>query len=127
MAEKLTRPSTQIELPRYDEHWEETLKQQLFEEELKLKQLIDEGKYQAEEAEGWVHHHREDKEWDVPITETIKYFDPELSYELTGYRPITMDKGLDFDPTPFQEVGKTFIKTGRYTEYPAGGKLHRMF
>lgn len=30
-------------------------------------------------------------EWDVKIGEPIEFFDPNLSYELTGYRPITKD------------------------------------
>ena len=42
----------------------------------------------------------------------IFYFDPELSYELTGYRPITMTEGLDFDPAPFQEAGRNFEEKG---------------
>jgi hypothetical protein len=50
------------------------------------------------------------------------YFDPELSYELTGYRPITMDKGLDFDPEPFREMAKIYEEKGKYTEFPEGSK-----
>lgn len=57
------------------------------------------------------------KEWDVPKTEKIKYFDPSLSYELTGYRPITKDKGLDFDPKAFTEAADHYRKFGRYTDY----------
>lgn len=38
-----------------------------------------------------------------------------------------MEKGLDFDPAPFCEVGRTFDRTGKYTEYPPGGKLFRDF
>ena len=29
------------------------------------------------------------KDWDVKIGDQIDFFDPSLSYELTGYRPIT--------------------------------------
>lgn len=43
------------------------------------------------------------------------YFDPELSYELTGYKPLTMTLGLDFDPEPFMETGKVYTETGAYT------------
>lgn len=57
------------------------------------------------------------KEWDIPKTEKIKYFDPSLSYELTGYRPITKDKGLDFDPKAFTEAADHYRKFGRYTDY----------
>jgi hypothetical protein len=60
--------------------------------------------------------------WDVKIGDEIKYFDPELSYELTQYRPITETKGLDFDPKPFTEVGQFKLITGRYTTFPHGGK-----
>lgn len=41
---------------------------------------------------------KSDSDWDVKIGDKIEFFDPELSYELTGYRPITKDKGLDFNP-----------------------------
>jgi len=47
-------------------------------------------------------------EWDVKLTDEITYFDPTLSYELTGYRPISETEGLDFDPTPFQETGRIY-------------------
>lgn len=63
--------------------------------------------------------------WDVKKNEEIKFFNPELSYELTGYRPINMHKGLDFDKTPFVEVGVRKNETGRYTDYPIGSKTHR--
>lgn len=46
------------------------------------------------------------KEWDVPKEAPIPYFDPELSYELTGYKPINKTKGLDFNPEWFIEVRK---------------------
>ena len=46
-------------------------------------------------------------------------------YELTGYRPLTMEQGLDFDPEPFIVPAKTFLKTGAYTEYPSGTKPFR--
>jgi hypothetical protein len=36
-----------------------------------------------ERANSFVH-------WDVRKEDIIEYFDPELSYEVTGYRPITM-------------------------------------
>ena len=60
---------------------------------------------------------KSDDEWDVKIGDPIEYFDPELSYELTGYRPITADKGLDFDPKLFTEAADNYINTGRYTQY----------
>jgi hypothetical protein len=60
--------------------------------------------------------------WDVKLGDPIEYFDPNLSYEITGYRPITEDKGLDFDVTPFIEAGQIKIKTNRYCPHPAGTK-----
>ena len=52
----------------------------------------------------------------------IKYFDPELSYEITGYRPINMTEGLDFNPDDFTEAARTFEEKGEYTEFPYGCK-----
>ena len=62
----------------------------------------------------------EDNEWDVKIGDPIEYFDPELSYELTGYRPITKDKGLDFNPDDFTEMARTYEETGEYTSLIPG-------
>ena len=76
----------------------------------------------AEYSGPFVHHERPGEEWDVPLTEEIQYFDPELSYELTGYRPINMEKGLDFDPVPFCEMANIYNSTGRYTNFPEGTK-----
>ena len=47
----------------------------------------------------------------------IECFDPTLSYELTGYRPIDETHGLDFDPSWFTEVRETFLRTGKYCSY----------
>lgn len=56
-----------------------------------------------------------ESEWDVPVGQKIEYFDPSLSYELTGYRPITKDKGLDFDPKLFTIPADTYRKNKKYT------------
>lgn len=70
--------------------------------------------------------------WDVTHKDALRmceessfYFDPELSYETSGYRPITETKGLDFDPAPFTEVGRTKDETGKFTNLPWGTKAHR--
>jgi len=63
--------------------------------------------------------------WDVKIGDVIEFFDPTLSYEHTGYRPVTMDQGLDFSPLPFTEVGRKKDSTGRYTNFPLNSKAHR--
>ena len=72
------------------------------------------------EADKRKERRRNKNEWDVKIGEDIDYFDPELSYELTGYRPITMTKGLDFDPIPFMVIGRTYEDTGHYCTYKRG-------
>lgn len=111
-------------LPKFDTTYEEELIKQLFEDDLKKQEKILEKKEDVLESQ-WVHHERPGEEWDVPITEEIKYFDPELSYELTHYRPITMEKGLDFNPDWFREMAKTYEEKGHYTEFPSGSKPHR--
>lgn len=65
--------------------------------------------------------------WDVKIGDPIEYFDPELSYEVTGYRPINDTKGLDFDPEPFSEMAQLFEKSGYYTTYLPKSKLYNDF
>ena len=61
--------------------------------------------------------------WDVSKDNTtIDYFDPELSYEITGYRPISKTKGLDFNPKWFTETREVFEKTGKYCSYLQGSK-----
>lgn len=96
----------------------------LFEEQSKKsKEVLDVVEDVNEEKK--VHRERPGEEWDVPIDEEIVYFDPELSYELTGYRPLTMEKGLDFDPEPFREMARIYEEKGKYTEFPEGSKPHR--
>lgn len=64
-------------------------------------------------------------EWDVKKDDPVEFFDPNLSYELTGYRPITKDKGLDFDPKLFTEAADNYRKYGRYTQLVPGTFAHR--
>ena len=52
--------------------------------------------------------------WDVTKDQKIDFFDPNLSYELTGYRPITQTKGLDFKPEWFTEARDAYKRTGHY-------------
>ena len=114
-------------LPKFDTTYEEELIKQLFEEDAKIKKTLEVSDvFEDNNYDGpFVHHERPGEDWDVPITEEIKYFDPELSYELTGYRPLTMEKGLDFDPEPFREMANIFESTGTYTRFPRGSKPHR--
>lgn len=69
--------------------------------------------------------------WDVTHEEALERveadvfcFDPLLSYETTGYRPLTETLGLDFDPLPFKEVGLTRLQQGTYTQLIPGSKKH---
>lgn len=66
-------------------------------------------------------------EWDVKIDDPIPFFDSDLSYELTGYKPITKDKALDFNPAWFTEARETFKRTGHYCSYHPGTKLYSDF
>lgn len=69
----------------------------------------------------------EQRDWDVTIDQEIDYFDPTLSYELTGYKPINDTKGLDFDPNWFLETRETFNRTGSYCEAQYMSKTFRKF
>lgn len=109
-------------IPKFTENYEESLIRQLFEEKENKIKSIDLSSVREQEDKLWVHHKRNGAEWDVPIDEKIEYFDPELSYEITGYRPITMEQGLDFDPEPFRERAAKYESAGKYTEFPQGTK-----
>lgn len=65
--------------------------------------------------------------WDFSIDQQIEFFDTNMSYELTGYRPIDNTHGLDFDPKWFTEVRDTYNRTGHYTEYRYGTKAYSTF
>lgn len=65
--------------------------------------------------------------WDFTKDDEIPFFDASLSYELTGYRPITKYEGLDFDPNWFTEARETFKATGKYTSYLFGSKGYKDF
>lgn len=66
-------------------------------------------------------------EWDVKIGDPITFFDRRLSYEITGYRPITETQGLDFNPSWFTEARDIKLKTGHYTDFYFGSKAYRDF
>ena len=67
------------------------------------------------------------QKWDVPIDQEILYFDPELSYELTGYRPVNETKGFDFNPEWFQQSKRVKLETGKYCSFPPGTKKYHDF
>lgn len=108
----------------FSDKWEEELRQKLIDE---ANNTVSEEAKEIIESQTNYHMPHPEREWDVTIDEEIKYFDPELSYEITGYRPITEEKGLDFDPEPFREMAKLYNLTGKYTEYPKDCKPYRDF
>lgn len=65
--------------------------------------------------------------WDVKKGDRIEYFDPTLSYEITGYRPIDDKNGLDFNPDWFTETRDIYKKTGHYCPYLKGSKRYDAF
>lgn len=65
--------------------------------------------------------------WDVRKEDPIEVFDPELSYEITGYRPLTETKGLDFNPDWFTEAREEYKRTGKYTQHLKGSKRYNEF
>ena len=68
-----------------------------------------------------------DRKWDVESKDEITFFDSTLSYEITGYRPINKEQGLDFDPNWFTEVRDTFTRTGNYCQYRPNTKAYADF
>lgn len=83
------------------------------------------------------HAWKKNVKWNVTHQEAVSFveqenfsFNPNLSYETTGYRPLTETQGMDFNPLPFCDVGLTHIKSGsrnedrRYTNFYPGSKKH---
>lgn len=66
-------------------------------------------------------------QWDFPLESDVSFFDANLSYELSGYRPINKTQGLDFDPNWFLDARNAYIATGHYTSYLPGSKGYRDF
>ena len=91
-----------------------------------IQSIVEEVQQKQEELPREEISHR-NGEWDVKIGDKIEYFDKRLSYEITGYRPITETEGLDFDPKPFTESRDIFLKTGHYCSYYPGSKAYRDF
>lgn len=67
------------------------------------------------------------RKWDVELKDSIEFFDSTLSYELTGYKPITDTQGLDFNPDWFTTARDTFIRTGNYCEFRPNTKAYADF
>jgi len=62
--------------------------------------------------------------WDFTLNDKIEVFDPTLSYEATGYKPITELEALDFDIEWFIEARRVKEKTGHYCPYLRGSKRY---
>lgn len=101
-----------------------------------IKSLVDEVQEKQQQLNKQLEQINEDRvekissrsgEWDIKIGDPIPYFDKRLSYEITGYRPITETQGLDFDPSWFTEARDIKLKTGHYTSYYFGSKAYRDF
>ena len=87
---------------------------------------------EEQEVHNFVEQYKAEKrkgDWDITSEEILNmkvpFFDAELSYELTGYKPITETKGLDFNPDWFTEARDTYNRTGHYTQYHFGTKAYR--
>ena len=65
--------------------------------------------------------------WDFTKDDVILFFDATKSYEITGYKPINKDHGLDFRPEWFTETKEVFLKTGHYCKYPRNTKAFNDF
>ena len=70
---------------------------------------------------------KSDIQWDIRLGSDIAVFDPNLSYELTHYRPITETQGLDFRPEWFTKARDVKLETGKYCSYPQGTKKYHDF
>lgn len=95
-----------------------------------IQRIIDEvNKKEEQEYHNIVEEVKQERkgEWDVKIDDPIDFFDLDLSYELTGYKPINKTQGLDFDPSWFTESRETFLRTGSYTAYRSGTKGYSEF
>lgn len=109
----------------------QTLVKEVAQKTKEIKQTVDEvaniPENQAKIEEVTNSLSEKNSEWDVPKDQYIKFFDKRLSYELTGYKPITADKGLDFNPDWFTVARDTYLRTGKYTEFRMHSKPYNDF
>lgn len=98
-----------------------------------IKSIVEEVQEKQQQLQEEIHELQEPEvehkegDWDVKIGDPIEFFDKRLSYEITGYRPITETEGLDFDPRWFTQARENKINTGHYTSYFFGSKAYRDF
>ena len=101
---------------------------QIIVDEVREKELQEDLEEAHAEVQKIIDEQRANKDyWDVKKDEPIEYFDPTLSYELTGYRPINEKDGLDFDPSWFTETRDNYLKTGKYCSYLPKSKRYNEF
>lgn len=101
-------------------------------ESLKPQEIVEESKLvleikETDTDEAILGKVRDQSGWDVKKEDPISYFDANLSYELTGYKPINKYRGLDFNPSWFTEARDTFIRTGHYTRFRRNSRSWRAF
>lgn len=101
-------------------------------ESLKPQEIVEESKpvleiKETDTDEAILGKVRDQSGWDVKKEDPIPYFDANLSYELTGYKPINKYRGLDFNPSWFTEARDTFIRTGHYTRFRRNSRSWRAF
>lgn len=65
--------------------------------------------------------------WDFALNDEVPFFDSELSYELTGYRPINETRGLKFKTSWFTQARDVKMSTGKYTDAPPRTKAYDDF
>ena len=101
---------------------------QIIVDEVREKELQEDLEEAHAEVQKIIDEQRANKDyWDVKKDEPIEYFDPTLSYEITGYRPINEKDGLDFDPSWFTETRDNYLKTGKYCLYLPKSKRYNEF
>ena len=110
-------------LPTFTEKTEEELRKELLAST--IDEETEESPYYEDKVE--VHKKRTEGLWDVILEDEIHYFDPELSYEITGYRPIDETHGLDFNPDWFTETREVYKRTGQYCPYLRDSKRYNEF
>lgn len=101
-------------------------------ESLKPQEIVEESKpvleiKETDTDEAILGKVRDQSGWDVKKEDPIPYFDANLSYELTGYKPINKYRGLDFNPSWFTEARDTFVRTGHYTRFRRNSRSWRTF
>lgn len=101
-------------------------------ESLKPQEIVEESKSileikETDTDEAILGKVRDQSGWDVKKGDPIPYFDANLSYELTGYKPINKYRGLDFNPSWFTEARDTFVRTGHYTRFRRNSRSWRAF